>query len=534
VVLPQRVGVMASPRPLTLGDAIRLTLEQNNDVSIARLEVDAARQDVRAAQGIFDPHLVPALTYQKVTTASTSTIGGGVNGRVEQSLFGGTLQLAGRTPWAGGRYTADFTSSRTETSNVLSRLNPQFPSSLGGSYVQPLLRGRTIDAERRQILLARKAVDLTDAQLTQIVMDQLTLVEQAYWDLAFADRNLAVQTQALAQAQGQVSSNERQAREGTLAPIDVVEAQTQVANFQQTVASAQQALTEAENRLKTLMLARRDADIWNQALLPENLAHYEVPPVALSEAVQLALARRPELTALAIERAQNDIDRLYFKDLAKPQINLAGAYTSSGLAGQALTTVSDPLSNTTNAAFFARLNELAVLGGLPLLDPPEATTNTVPPFLDGGYGSSLRNLFARRFPTVVVQLQMDLPLGNNTARANIARTEIFDAQIERRRRQLEQAIEAEVRNTLQAVQSSRDRLEAASSARRNALEQYESERRRFESGLGTVFLVLQRQTALVVAQARELRARADLNQAGSLFDRAVGGTLERHGVKLTP
>ncbi len=533
VVLPPRVGVSAAPRALTLGDAIRLTLEQNNDVSIARLEVDAARQDVRAAQGLFDPHLVPALTYQKVATPSTSTIGGGVNGRVEQSLFGGTLLLEGRTPWAGGRYTADFTSSRTETSNVLSRLNPQFPSSLGASYVQPLARGRSIDAERRQILLARKAVDLTDAQLTQIVMDQLTLVEQAYWDLAFADRNLAVQTQALAQAQGQVSSNERQAREGTLAPIDVVEAQTQVANFQQTVASAQQALTEAENRLKTLMLSGRDADIWNQALVPGDLAHYVVPSVALSDAVQLALSRRPELTALAAERAQNDIDRLYFKDLAKPQINLAGAYTSSGLAGQALTTVSDPLSNTTNAAFFARLNELAVLAGLPLLDPPEATTNTVPPFLDGGYGSSLRNLFARRFPTVVVQLQMDLPLGNNTARANIARTEIADAQIQRRRQQLEQAIEAEVRNTLQAVQSSRDRLEAASSARRNALEQYESERRRFESGLGTVFLVLQRQTALVVAQARELRARADLNQAGSLFDRAVGGTLERHGVKLT-
>ena len=293
---------------------------------------------------------------------------------------------------------------------MLSRLNPQFPSSLGASYVQPLGRGRSIDAERRQILLARKAVDLTDAQLTQIVMDQLTLVEQAYWDLAFADRNLAVQTQALAQAQGQVSSNERQAREGTLAPIDVVEAQTQVANFQQTVASAQQALTEAENRLKTLMLSGRDADIWNQALLPGDLADYAVPSLALSEAVQLALSRRPELTALATERAQNDIDRRYYKDLAKPQINLAGAYTSSGLAGQALTTVSDPLSNTTNAAFFARLNELAVLAGLPLLDPPEATTNTVPGFLDGGYGSSLRNLFARRFPTVVVQLQMDLPL----------------------------------------------------------------------------------------------------------------------------
>ncbi len=533
VVLTPRVGVSAPPLTLTLDDAIRLTLEQNNDVSIARLDVDAARQDEQAALGVFDPHLVPAFSYQRVVSPSTSTIGGGTNGRLEQSVLAGTLQLAGRTPWGGGRFTADFTSSRNESSNLLSRLNPQFPSSLGGSYVQPLLRGRAIDAERRQILLARKAVDLTDAQLTQIVMDQLTFVEQAYWDLAFAGRNLEVLTQALAEAQGQVSSNERQAREGTLAPIDVVEAQTQVANFRQTVASAQQALTEAENRLKTLMLSGREADIWNQPLVPGDLADRAIPSMTLPDAVQVALTRRPELAALATERAQNDIDHVYYKDLAKPLVNMAGVYTMSGLAGEALTTVSDPLSNTTNAAFFGRLNELATLAGLRPLDPPSATTNTVPPFLGGGYGSSVRNLFAGRFPTVVVQLQMDLPFVNNTASANIARTEIAGAQIERRRRQLEQAIEAEVRNALQAVQSSESRRDAAASARRNALEQYESERRRFESGLGTVFLVLQRQTALVTAQTRELRARADLNQAVSLFDRAVGGTLERHGIKLT-
>ena len=108
----------------------------------------------------------------------------------------------------------------------------------------------------------------------------------------------------------------------------------------------------------------------------------------------------------------------------------------------------------------------------------------------------------------------------------------MSTQIARQRQQLEQAIEAEVRNTLQAVGSAQMRLDAAASARRNALEQYESERRRFESGLSTVFLVLQRQTSLVTAQALELRARADLNQAIASLERAVGGTLERHGVKL--
>ena len=272
IVLPQRVGVQsAQPLPLTLSDAIRLTLEQNNDVSIARLERDAARQDLRAAEGVFDPRILPAFTFQRTVSANASAIGGAVNGRLEQDQLAGTLGLDSRTPWAGGRFTVDFTSSRLKSSNQFARLNPQFPSALSASYVQPLSRGRTIDPERRLILLARRAADLTDRQLTQVLMDQLTLVEQAYWDLVFAVRSLEVQSTALAQAQSQVASNERQALEGTLAPIDVVEAQTQVANFRQNVASAQLALTEAENRLKNLMLSSRQAPEWQQPIVPSEV-----------------------------------------------------------------------------------------------------------------------------------------------------------------------------------------------------------------------------------------------------------------------
>jgi outer membrane protein len=174
-----------------------------------------------------------------------------------------------------------------------------------------------------------------------------------------------------------------------------------------------------------------------------------------------------------------------------------------------------------------------VLAGFVPLDLPTSTTTTVPSFLVGSYASSLRNLFNVRYPTALVQLQLDLPLANTSARANIAKTRIAADRIERQRQQLEQAIEAEVRNGLQAVRSSQQRRDAAASARRNAQEQYESERRRFDSGLSTVFLVLERQTALVTAQGQELRSEADLNQAAALLERAVGGTLERHGVQVT-
>ena len=201
--------------------------------------------------------------------------------------------MTGRSPWAGGRFTVDFSASRLDTSNQFARLNPEFPSALSATWVQPLARGRSIDADRRNILLARRAVDLTDAQLTQVVMDQLTLVEEAYWDLAFAARNLDVLTSALTQARGQAESNQRQVTQGTLAPIDVIEAQTQVSRFQQAVASGEQALTAAENRLKRLMLANRAAPAWNQPLVPGDLEERSAPPRSLDEALKLRSAAAP-------------------------------------------------------------------------------------------------------------------------------------------------------------------------------------------------------------------------------------------------
>ena len=531
-----RIGVAGAPLTLSLDDAIQMTLERNNDVVIARLETRVARENVMAAQGVYDPRVTPNFAYERTVTANTSAIGGATEGRLEQNEFAGGAGLTGRTPWAGGRFTVNFNSSKVETSNQFARLDPQFPSSLATTYLQPLFRNRTIDADRRNILLARRTVDLNDAQLTQVIMDQLTLVEQAYWDLAFTVRNLEVLDSALTQARSQVESNERQAKEGTLAPIDVVEAQTQVSRFELAVASGEQALTEAENRLKRLILSDRSAAEWNRPIVPAELADRVAPPMALDEAVRLALTRRPELRAVDSARAQNEVDRAYFRDQTKPLVNLVGGYTVTGLAGDPLSSTSQPpvsSGSSSDAALLARLNELSVLAGFTPLDaPPPTTGSTVPPLFIGGWGQSLTNLFARRFPTALVQLQMDVPLRNRTARANLARTEIEGAQLTRQRQALEQAIEVEVRDSLQAVHSSRQRLDSAAAARRYALEQYESERRRFNSGISTVFLVLERQTTYVTAQAAELRARADLNQAIAQLERAVGGTLELHRVKL--
>jgi HAE1 family hydrophobic/amphiphilic exporter-1 len=533
ITLPPRVGVLpGAATPLTLDQAIQMALEHNNDVEVARLRLDIAAEDVKAAQGLWDPRLLPTFSYQSTTTPVTSSLSGGANGTVEETRTGGTMRFEGLSPWAGGRFTVDFSASKVESSNQFLRLNPTFPTAAVVSYTQPLLRGLRMDASRRQLQLSRRAADLTDLQLTQTVMDQLSAVEQAYWDLVYATRNLEVVTTALAQARAQVASNERQVTSGTLAPIDVVEAQTQVATFEQALATAQQALTESENRLKRLVLANRDATLWNAAIAPGDQDR-PVPGLPLDQAVTMALENRPELKEVDVALAQNAIDERYYGDQARPQADLVGTYTLAGLAGTT-TSNSSPLRSSTDPAVLARLDALSALAGYDPVVITPSTTAPLPDFLSGGIGDSLANIGARRFPVAFVQLQIGLPIRNRTALAQVARTRINRRALVATRQQAEQSIQADVRNALQAVQSAEQRLQAAGSARRSASEQYESERRRFESGLSTVFLVLQRQTTLVTAQAREVRARADLNQAIAVFDRAVGATLTKHGVSLSP
>ena len=525
ITLAPRIGVEAGlTTPLTLEQAVAMALEHNNDVQVARLQAQAAGEDVRAAQGFYDPRLLPTFTYQSTTTAVTSSLSGGSNGKVDETRTAGGMRFEGFSPWGGGHFAVDFGASRVESSNQFLRLNPTFPSAAGVSYTQPLLRGFRIDEPRRQLLLSRRAVDLSDLQLTRTVMDQLSAVEQAYWDLVYATRNLEVVTKALQQARAQVSSNERQVRSGTLAPIDVVEAQTQVATFEQTVATAQQALTESENRLKRLVLATRDASLWSAALVPR-AGDRQVPQLPLPQAVQMALQNRPELREIDVSLEQNAIDERFFAEQARPQADLVGSYTLSGLAGTATTSASSPLRTSTDPAVLLRLNELSALAGYDAVVQTPSTTAPLPEFLVGGLGESLATIGARRFPVALVQVQLGIPIRNRTAQAELARNKLTRRAIVASRQQAEQVIEGEVRDALQAVRSSEQRLDAAGSAQRSALEQYESERRRFDSGLSTVFLVLQRQTTLVTAQAREVRARADLNQAIAVFDRAIGATL---------
>ena len=527
----ERVGVdMLDQAALSLNDAIALALQNNNDIDASRIDVQVAEYNLTAARGVYDPVFSSESYYESRTTPTSSTIAGGLNGSVTQKDVTGAMRFGGFSPRGGGSYQLDFSSTRLQTNNQNVILNPQYPSALTLTYTQPLLRGLRFDQNRRAIEIAKKNLSLTDAQFRQRAIETITQVEQAYWDLVFALRNLQVQIDAVRQARVQVESNQRLVAQGVLAPIDIVAANTQVTTFEQNVYTAQEAVTRAENTLKTLILPDRNAALWSKPITPVTPVSLEPPRVPLEQATAAALKSRPELAQLQTSSEINQIDARYFRDLTRPQLDLVGTYTSAGLAG-AQVTPSGSSTTSTNALLRTRVNELSAIAGLAPL-PANTTTSTVNENLVGGLPKSLTNLAQQDYPTYRVGVRVELPLRNRTAQANYGRSLAEGRRIQNQRAQAEQLIEADVRNAVQALRSAESRLASAAASRRSAELQYESEQRQFRAGTTTIFLVLQRQNELLAARGRELQAQTDLNKAIAEFQRATGNTLEANTVAV--
>ena len=524
----ERVGVdVANQLPISLQDAITLALQNNNDIDSSRIGVQIAEFNLRAAWGVYDPNFIFNGYYESRTTPTASTIGGAAGDSVTQRGLVGALGVNGFSRFAGGSYSVDFSSSRTDTTNLNATLRAQYPTVLTARYVQPLFRGRGIDNNRRTIEIAKKNLSLSDAQFRQRAIEVIAQVEQAYWDLAYALRNLQVQIDAVKQARLQLESNQRMVEKGVLAPIEITAANAQITTFEQNVYTAQERVTQAENILKTLMLPDRTDQIWTRAIVPVSSVELEVPKIPLEQAISAAMTNRQEIAQLQTSAEINKINEKFYRNETKPQIDLVATYTGNGLAG----IPADPRAVTTSA-LTSRVNELSALAGLPPLVAVSNTT-TVPDRLRGGILQSLGNLVSARYPTYNIGVQISLPIGNKTAKANLGRTLAEGTQIENAKAQTEQTIEADVRNALQSLRSAEARLQAAAATRASAEQLFESEQRQFRAGTSTVYLVFQRQTTLISARAAELQSQTDLNKAISTFQRVLGTTLTANSVEIT-
>ena len=523
-----RVGVnLDRQHPMSLRDALSSALENNKDIEVARANVRMAEFDLLGTRGAYDPRFSTSAYYERIKSPISSFLSGGQNGSTIQSDYTGTMRLEGQSPKYGGSYRLDFSSVRLTTNNQFVALNPQYPSALTFTYTQPLVRGFKIDNNRRQIEIAKKNLSLTDAQFRQRAIETISSVQRAYWDLVFALRNLQIQRDAVRDAKAQLEHNKRMVVEGQLAPIDVVAAEAQISGFEQNVYSALEDVSRNENNLKNLIAENRQAEIWTESIVPTDAVDLNAPDVTLPDALKTALENRPELQQSNVVKEINEVNQSFLKNQTKPEIDLVGTYGISGLAGSVSTAGVNPFT-ASSLQVRDRVDQLSVLAGL---DPlPVIPPQTFSPDLLGGYGQSVQNLLANRYNNFRVGVQISLPLRNRSAEAELGRSLVESQKIASQHEQLEQLIQVDVRNALQTMRSTEARLRAAAATREASEQQYASEKRKLDAGQSTVFLVLERQTALTTARGNELKAQTDLNKSIAELQRATGNALKINSI----
>ncbi len=529
--LPPRTGV-ETQREVTLDQVLAMALANNKDIESSRIDRLESEYTLSGALGAYDPLLNVNSYWEQQVTPVASALGGSSTGSLLNKTWLADPGVTQSLPWYGGSVKVDLSSADVYSNNTFLSLNPQYETALNISYTQPLWRNLMYDGNRHQIDVAKKNRSLTDEQFRQRVMAIVQQAEQGYWELSYAYNNLQVQLEAVRIGIQQDESNRRQEEQGLLAPIDVVAAQTQLANFEVGAYAAQSALTGAENALKELILPDRSDPTWSTALIPVTPADVKPPLTPLADAIAEAMANRPEIAEVKINGEINEKDVRYYRNQTKPQVNLTALYSRAGLAGVVLPPGPNPFTDAFGA-LTTQINELSVLEGISPLGPVSFGSGSVPTLLMGNYGQSLSEIWGGNFPTTEVQLSISLPIRNRTAEANLGKSLAETRRIRNQMQQTQQNIQSDVRTGMGNLQMAQLRLQAAAVARESAEEQYQSEQRQFRAGTSTLFLVQQRQATMITARSQERRSEADMSEAIAQFQLATGTILAERNINLS-
>jgi HAE1 family hydrophobic/amphiphilic exporter-1 len=504
-----RLGVISSNvLPLSLNDAIRRALQNNNDIEVARDDVRFAETQLRSLYGFYDPVFSITPQYTKNVTPQQSVLGGGgAAGSTKTTSLSLSPAITKSFETGGGNYTLSFANTRNTSSSRFSSLTPFYSSNLALSFNQPLLRNRSIDGNRRLIRIQKKVIEQSDSDFRQRTITIISQVQAAYWNLVFALRNQQNQLDSLNVSRQNLRNIEAQIAAGAKAPLDRAQVQTDIATRESLLFSATQGVSTAENALKQLMLRDTQSPDWSAQITPTDAPAFTIAPVDLNAALDEAHKNRPELRRLTLQKDINSIDISYYKNQTKPQIDLTGTVASTGLAGA---------SCTPNPA------------------DPNDPCSPAPTNLVGGYGKDLSNLFKFNTHNITVGVAISLPIRNRTAEANLAGARIQREQLAASYRSQDQAVEMDVRNAAQAVATAQQRVLSSRLARQSAEQQLEGEQKLYEVGRSTTFLLLQRQNELTTARTLELQAETDYNKALADLQRATAATLRVNNVVVEP
>jgi len=552
---------------ITLQDAVELALENSLDIAVARynpwiadtdiLRTKAGGQgrgtpgaDFPTSQANIDPfNQFPS--YDPILSATTSLdsrttpvnnpflsgtgLGANVQGlHSHASIFDVAYQQS-FTP--GTTVNVAWNNTRSSSTSAANFFNPSVQGSLSVGFSQQLLNGFGTFVGRRNIMIAKNNRKIADLVFVNQAIITVTNAINAYWELVYARENVKVQQQAVAVSEKLYNDNKKQLEIGTMAPLDVTRAASEVASDRQNLIVAQTVQLQDEQVLKNAMTKNPLApNLINVEIIPTDLP---TPPAAtesasFEDAIQEAFVKRPDLQEQAYNLKNSGIEVRATKNALLPTLTLSGQYNSSGLAGNSPITGTPVIIATPAPVVDSKGNPITITGAGGVQTPIFQSTTTAPIIgtSQQGFGTAQNQIFTNQFPDYFASLNLILPLRNRSAQADNARAMLTQRQLETQLQQLKNAALLDVRNTYIALEQDRARVDAAIKARELQRQTFEAEQKKYTLGASTVYNVILTQRDYVTAEGVELRALADLNEAKANFERAVGRTLEVNRVTI--
>jgi outer membrane protein len=467
---------------LSLDDAVERALKNNAGLTVERFNPLSSAEDVRSAAGAFDPNVTAQVRRNSSDSPATSDFQPNVNTKTWTWNLGANQLLK-----TGAIWSMSFNNQRQDSTNPFTTFDPSYSSNLSLSLTQPLLRNFGTDVQRTRLRVSKNNREVSDTSFRETVINTVSNVKKLYYDVVFAIDNLATSQKSLALAKKLLNENEIKVKVGTLAPLDVVQAQSEVASREGDVISAENALVNAEDLLKAVIFPKNDEAMWALRVVPTDHPTAERREVDAGAATRNALEHRTDITVARKNLESYALSLRLTKNEVLPQLDFIGSYAATGQGGTEL--IRDGF-------------------GGPIIE-------TVP----GGYGDALSSVFGRDYPGWMVGVNLSIPIPNRQARAARAKAQITLEQAQASLTRLELQIATEVRNAARGVETNLKLVDATHAARILAERRLDAEEKKFAAGMSTNFFVTQAQRDLAVQEVNELQAVLNYRKSLIEFDR---------------
>jgi outer membrane protein len=483
-------------RRLSMDDAVQLALEQNLNLQVQRLDPQVQDLNVAQVRTAWTPTFNSTVANTSSTSPITNVFAGAANQLTNQN-FRANFGVSQLLPW-GANYGVSWNNSRGKSNSIYDSPNPFLQSNLNAAYSQPLLRNFKIDGTRAQLLITEKNREMSDIQLRQAILTTTRAVKSAYWDLAYAVGNYKVQQQSLDIARQSLQDNKSRVNIGTMAPIDIIEAQAEVARNEEAVIVAEAQITRAEDALRALVFDPKNPDFWSTRFELTEQPAFKAQPVDVDAAVKNALDRRTDLEQQRKNLEATDINIRYYRNQTLPDLNVQAGYGVTGQGG--------------------------TVYGFSDTFPPVLLSSANTP-----YSSVLSKMLGNDFHNWSLAVTVGYPIGRSNAEAGLARAKVSYSQSVLELRQAELVVATQVREVARQLNTNQKRVNATQASRELAEKKLEAQQKKFAAGMSTNFEVIQAQRDLAAARNAELSALLDFNRSQVDFDTVqqapVGGSV---------